>query len=384
MESTLREACNFFPVVTLTGPRQSGKTTLVKTVFKNKPYCNFENLDEREFAEKDPRAFLKKFSEGAILDEIQRVPSLLSYLQAYVDEKNKMGMFILTGSQNFSLIESLSQSLAGRTALLKLLPLSIPELTQHYKKVSDPETWIYQGFYPAVYSRKISPPLNYRSYIETYLERDLRLLIHLKELSSFQTFLRLCAGRVGQLLNAQSLAGEVGVSSVTIKSWLSILEASFVIYILRPYHLNLGKRLIKSPKLYFTDVGLASYLLGIEEKSHLDSHPLRGSLFENMVVMDCVKNRMNRGLDPNLYFYRDSSQNETDLVFEKGGKICAAEIKSSETFHSSFLKGLETLRKVMKNRYEKGYVIYSGKQEQIIENNEVIHFSRCEKLTAPK
>ena len=315
-----------YPVVTITGPRQSGKTTLAKEVFKEKVYINLEAMDSREFARSDPRGFLKRIPDGAILDEIQRVPELVSYIQERVDEKKKNNMFILTGSQQFEFTNSINQSLAGRTALLKLLPFSITEVKNNYGLL-DMEEILYTGFYPRIYDQKLDPTQALGDYFETYVERDLRQLIQIQNLSVFQKFVKMCAGRTGQLLNLNSLANDVGISHTTARGWLTILEASYIVYLLRPYHPNIKKRLVKSPKLYFYDVGLASYLLGIENKSHVDHHPLKGNLFENLVVTEILKYRLNKGKRNNLNFYRDSTGNEIDVIYGVAQNFLPIEIK---------------------------------------------------------
>ena len=292
-----------YPVVTVTGPRQSGKTTLVKHVFKDKEYINLENPEEREFAQTDPKGFLNRIPDGAILDEIQRVPNLLSYIQVITDEKKREGMFILTGSQQFELLEFIDQSLAGRTALINLLPLSLSEL-KDYHIYSNINEVIYKGFYPRVFDRQLNPYQAYGDYYETYVERDLRKLINVKNLSQFQKFVKLCAGRIGQLLNLTAIGNDIGISHTTAREWLTILQTSFIIFLLEPFYRNIRKRLVKSPKIYFYDVGLAAYLLGIEEEFHLENHPLRGNLFENLVLMEILKYRFNNGKKSNLNFYR--------------------------------------------------------------------------------
>ncbi|MCG2711242.1 MAG: ATP-binding protein [Candidatus Omnitrophica bacterium] len=376
LSKIMGELSKQYPVITVTGPRQSGKTTLVKTLFKNKPYRNLENPDEREFAVKDPRAFLARVKDGAIIDEIQRVPSLLSYIQTYVDERKIPGLFILTGSQNLNLLSSISQSLAGRTAILKLLPFDIDEISR-YDKNLPLEQLLLNGTFPAIYEKNLNPTIFYRSYYETYIERDLRQLINVKDLHLFQIFIRLCAGRVGQLFNANSLSNETGVSTATIKSWLSILEASYVLFLLEPFHENINKRLTKARKIYFYDAGLASYLLGIENVEQALTHPLRGNLFENLVVTELIKQRFNKGLDHNLCFYRDSNGNEIDILFRHGHLITPVEIKTAETFNSGFLKGLTYIKKVLPSKIGNGFLIYGGNIEQKILNNTVINFKNC-------
>ncbi|MDF1653966.1 MAG: ATP-binding protein [Coxiellaceae bacterium] len=382
LEPELIEMSGFYPVVTVIGPRQSGKTTLVRALFKDKPYVSLENPDEREFATTDPRNFLAKYPDGAILDEIQQVPSLLSYIQGIVDEKKSKGMFILTGSHQLALHQSISQSLAGRTSVLRLLPLSITELNQAVQfELLD--QYIYQGMYPRVYSDQIDPTKYYRDYVQTYIERDVRQLINVKDLSLFQKFIKLCAGRIGQLFNASNISNELGVSYHTIQQWLSILEASFVTFRLEPYFENLGKRITKSAKLYFTDVGLASYLLDIRDQSQVSRDPLRGGLAENFMVMEFIKNALNIGQEPACYFYRDSNNNEVDLVYKKANQLIPIGIKSSMTFHRDFMKGLNYFYHVAgEERVKEGYLVYAGEQEQQVGLFNVVNYKNIEKIVA--
>jgi predicted AAA+ superfamily ATPase len=362
-----------YPVVTLIGPRQSGKTTLVRQIFPHKPYVSLEDLDERSFAESDPRGFLKRFPEGVILDEIQRLPLLLSYIQGTVDQSDKKGVFILTGSHQLALHESISQSLAGRTAVLKLMPLDIAELSALNLSFSLNE-YSWHGMYPRIYKDNIDSTKFYRDYVQTYVERDVRKMINIKDLALFQQFLKLCAGRIGQVLNSHSLSNELGISYHTVLSWLSILEASFLIFRLQPYFENFGKRIIKSPKLYFTDTGLASYLLDIHHVTQMERDPLRGSLAENFVVTEFIKNRLNQGFEPSFYYYRDSNQNEVDLLYKSGQFLFPIEIKSSQTFNSHFLKGLAYFKQLVGDRCPRGVLIYAGEQEQITTDFKVFNF----------
>ena len=300
LEIELKALANDYPVVTLIGPRQSGKTTIVRHVFSDKMYANLEFPDIRAMALKDPRGFLEQFPDGAILDEIQRAPELLSYIQPLVDEKDKKGMFILTGSHQLELQEAISQSLAGRTVLLTLLPLNLAELKTAGFDLSIDE-WIFKGGYPRIYKDQLDPTKAYRSYFQTYVERDLRQLIKVKDLMQFERFIQILAGRIGKIINMEEIGGEIGISSHTVKEWISILEASFIVFRLTPYFENFGKRVVKSPKLYFNDVGLASYLLGIQNETQLSRDPLRGNLFENAILLELKKHRLNRGLDPALF-----------------------------------------------------------------------------------
>ena len=363
IEPALLQISKSFSVVVITGPRQTGKTTLCKKIFSNKPYSNLELPDVRDVAINDPRAYLQNFEDtGAIIDEIQYAPDLLSYIQQIVDNNKRKGFFILTGSNQLLLLEKITQSLAGRAAILNLLPFSLHELNSYNPHFTTNE-YLFHGFYPAIYSDNQDALFFYRNYYATYIERDVRQLINLKDLQLFQTFIRLCATRVGQLFNASTLANEVGVSATTIKSWISILKVSYVIYTLPPYYENIGKRLVKSPKLYFHDVGLAAYLLGIENIAHVNSHPLRGELFENLVVNEYMKNRTNKGLEPHLYFYRDSHQNEVDLIQTSGNKFDAIEIKSAQTFHTKFCKSLNYFESLFNKRINKKIVVYTGDME---------------------
>lgn len=378
----LQELTNDYPVVTVLGPRQSGKTTLVRSVFPDMSYANLENPDIRAAAENDPRSFLEKYPGGVILDEIQRVPILISYIQAIVDESDQKGLFILTGSHQLELHQAISQSLAGRTALLTLLPMSIEELSQASIEESLDQT-LLNGGYPRIYKDKLNPTKAYRNYFQTYVERDLRQLINVKDLGQFERFVRICAGRTGQIIKAEEIGGEVGVSSQTVKSWLSILEASFILFRLQPYFENFGKRIIKSPKLYFMDVGLATYLLGIENEVQLSRDPLRGHLVENLIVLELMKWRYNKGLDPQLYYYRDTQRHEVDLIFQKGSTLVPIEIKSAKTYNSEFLKSLHFFQKIAKDRAPKGYLIYSGELEQKIHSIELLNYRNAFEALSP-
>jgi len=360
----LKSLAKKYPVVTVTGPRQSGKTTLVKHIFKEKDYINLENPEEREFAQTDPKGFLNKIPDGAILDEIQRVPNLLSYIQVIADEKNREGMFILTGSQQFELLEFIDQSLAGRTALINLLPLSLSELKDYHTYTNKNEI-IHKGFYPRIFDRHLDPYQAYGDYYETYVERDLRKLINVKNLSQFQKFVKLCAGRIGQLVNLTGIGNDVGISHTTAREWLTILEASFIIFLLEPFYKNIRKRLVKSPKIYFYDVGLAAYLLGIEVETHLENHPLRGNLFENLVLMEVLKYRYNNGKKSNLNFYRDSTGNEVDVLYNVAQRAIAIEIKSAESISSDFFKGLRSFESALPEMVLDKALVYGGDRIEI-------------------
>ena len=369
----LKALAKDYPVVTVIGPRQSGKTTLVQNGFPKKPYVSLEDPDVRRLALADPRSFLEQYAEGAILDEIQRAPELLSYIQTFVDKKKKKGLFILTGSQQFELHQAITQSLAGRTALLTLLPMSIDELIDADID-SSLDDLLLKGGYPRIYKDHLDPTKAYRNYFQTYVERDLRQLINVKDLMQFERFVRVCAGRVSQILNLEEIGGEVGISSHTVKQWISILEASFIVFRLQPYFDNFGKRIIKSPKLFFTDVGLATYLLGIENKTQVARDPLRGHLVENLVVLELMKYRLNQGLDPQLYYYRDVQKNEVDVIFKKGRELIPIEIKSSKTYNAEFLKRLHFFLALAKERASKGYLIYAGDLKQEVQGIHLLNY----------
>lgn len=352
-----------YPIITLTGPRQSGKTTLAKALFPKKHYVTLEDPDQKLFAIEDPRAFLAQFQEdGAILDEVQNVPELLSYLQGIVDEQDKEGAYVLTGSHQLQLHQTVSQSLAGRTGIVHLFPLSLRELQATQKSITIDQALFYGG-YPRIFNNEISPSIFHRDYVKTYVERDVRQMIQVRDLTQFQRFLSLCASRIGRLFDATSISNELGIARSTVMAWQSILEASYLIFRLPPYFENFGKRIIKTPKLYFTDVGLACYLLGIENETQLQHHPLRGELFENLIIMELVKTRLNQGLEPRLYFFRDSGGNEVDVVFQQASQLIPIEIKSSKTFQRSFLKGLRYFKNLVGERCQKGALIYTGNIE---------------------
>lgn len=352
-----------YPFVTVTGPRQSGKTTLCRAAFPDLEYANLEAPDQRQFAEVDPRGFLSRFSGPAIIDEIQHVPDLLSYLQVRADESGDNGQFVLTGSEQFELSTAIGQSLAGRTAVLRLLPFSLAEClrTGASEAVND---LLYSGFYPRIHDQGLDPRQALGDYLETYIERDIRRLGEVRNLSSFRLFVRLCAGRVGQLLNLSSLGADVGVSHPTARAWLTLLERSYVVFLLRPFHASIRKRLVKSPKLYFYDVGLASYLIGIERADQIGTHPLRGSLFENAVVAETLKHRFNRGRRSNLTFFRDSRGLECDLLYETGHGIGAIEIKAGATAASDWRRSLDRVAGLVPRISTKA-VVYGGAERHI-------------------
>ncbi len=350
-----------YPVVTILGPRQSGKTTLARMTFPDMPFFSLEDPDVRMAAEADPRGFLGRMEGGCILDEVQWLPVLLSYIQGLVDKTRKRGRFILTGSHQPRLHEAISQSLAGRTAMLTLWPFSLHEL-RLYDSAKDPFDLIRRGFFPRLHEEGLEPRRFFNGYLQTYVERDVRALIQLRDLSQFQKFLTLLAGRVGQIVNLASLGNDVGASSTTIRNWLSVLKASYVVFELPPFFENVRKRVIKSPKIYFTDVGLAAFLLGIHTAEQASRDPLRGSLYENLVIADIVKAAMNKGIRPETYFFRDSHGNEVDLLIREKGALTPVEIKSAATFSTDFVKGLEWFQTLGIRRVLPGAVLYNGEQ----------------------
>ncbi len=365
---SIRDLRSKFPVISVTGPRQSGKTTLLRGMFPDYRYVNFEDPDARLFFEEDPRGFLREYNSHVIFDEAQRVPTLFSYLQVKVDEDKIMGQFILSGSQNFLLLEKITQSLAGRVAIFRLLPLSHAELERHSPslKPTDVENAIWRGGYPVLYDRDTEPGFYFQSYLETYVERDVRSVLNIKDLNAFQTFLRLCAGRVGQPINFQSLATGSGISAATVKNWLSVLEASYVVFQLPPFFENFNKRLVKSSKIYFYDTGLLCFLLGISEPAQITQHYSRGSLFENMVIVELMKNRYNHNVRPEFYFWKDSHQVEVDLVSLEGLETNLFEMKYSFTPKAEFFKGLQSFRNAAPEHRKSGgnIVVYAGDEGQ--------------------
>jgi len=375
IESEFFQLLGEYPIVTLLGPRQAGKTTFARQALPGYAYVNLEQPEIREFAQEDPKAFLAQFSGKVIFDEIQRVPDLLSYLQVAVDSRRDNGCYVLTGSHQLALREAIAQSLAGRTAILHLLPFSIAELIENQFGFNRPEEYIYQGFLPRIYDQKQRPTPAYSNYYQTYVERDVRQLINLKDAAQFQKFMKLVAGRVGQLMDYSSLAGDVGVSATTVKYWLSILEASFILYKLSPYFENFGKRVIKSPKYYFIDTGLLCFLLGIETPMQVARDPLIGQLFENLIVMDFIKNRYNRGKLDNVYFFRDSNGLEADLLYQQGRQLTPIEIKSSATYKPELLKGLKRILE-LSPQMANAHLIYAGEAMKFSNGINAIRFDQ--------
>lgn len=361
-----------FPVVTLTGPRQCGKSTLLKSCFAEYKYISLEDPDVRQIAENDPRGFLRACGSKCIIDEAQRVPDLFSYLQTIVDSRDECGQFILSGSHNFLLMERISQSLAGRTSVLKLFPFSVAELREAGKLPNDLDEFLLKGCYPRLYDKKLKAKEYFTSYLQTYVERDVRLLRNITDMAAFKRFLKLCASRVGSVMNVTSLAKDAGISVITANSWISILEASFILYTLPPYYKNFSKRIIKSPKIYFCDTGLLCNLLNIFNKEQLQSSDLRGAIFENFVVTEYMKSAVFKGDEPQLYFWRDTNQNEVDLLCETDGKLSAIEIKSGETKNQKFYDGLKKFATIADIPLSDTRVVYGGADSYNGENQKFI------------
>ena len=372
MEKTLRFAWQYFPVLTVTGPRQSGKSTLLKHLFPEAVTYSLKDIQVREFAVNDPVAFLGQTGGPMFIDEIQKAPDLIEYIQGIVDN-NPERRFLLSGSSQFEVMKSVSESLAGRSGVYELMPMTFRE-TQSTSSGKDLDSLLFDGFYPAVCAGKNVSALYYPSYVKTYLEKDVRDLLQIKDMMLFLRFMKLCAARVGSIFNASELSAEVGVDSKTIASWLSVLQASYIVYLLPPYYENISKRLVKSPKLYFCDPGLACYLLDIESPRQLSRDKMRGNIFENFVVMEAVKHRMNLGKDGGVFFYRDSNQNEVDLLVKEEGEISAFEVKSSQTYSTSFEDTLKKLPGWIKTPIRKSAVIYAGDFENTSGEIEVINY----------
>ena len=365
--AALRRLARGFPVVAVTGPRQSGKTTLVRATFPGKSYISLEDPDERALALADPRAFLGRFKNGAIFDEVQRAPDLFSYLQTRVDERPSTGQFVLTGSQQFGLMASISQSLAGRVGLLHLLPFALAELKQQEKLGSTLSGVLFRGLYPPLFSRRVAPSQWYASYVATYVERDVRQVAAISDLAAFRRFLRMCAARCAGLLNLSGLANDCGISHVTARAWLTVLEASYIVYLLPPYHVNFGKRLVKTAKLYFYDTGLAAYLLDIRDPRQLEAHPSRGALFESLLVSEWLKHRFNRALQSNAFFWRDNVGNEIDLLLDHGSKLQPVEMKSGQTLSGDYFAALHKWLVWAGPRARHPAVVYGGERAMQVE-----------------
>jgi predicted AAA+ superfamily ATPase len=376
-----RERLVGFPILTITGPRQSGKTTLSRLLAPELPYFSLEDPDTRSFAREDPRAFLRQASDGAIFDEVQRVPELFSYLQGVVDSDRRMGRFILTGSSQFELIESITQSLAGRASMLTLLPFSLAELQEAKRAPASVDELLYRGLFPPTYDRPIEPSIWIQDYIGTYLERDVRQILKIQDLATFQRFIQLCAGRIGQLLNLSSLASDTGITRATAESWLSVLQASHLIFLVRPWFTNASKRFIKTPKLYFCDPGLASWFLGIRHAGHVTAHPQRGALFENWVMTELLKAQTNSGQKPSLYFLRDKEGHEVDTIVETGpNTFQAIEVKSGETVASDAFAGLDYWRNNLTDMKLVPWLVHGGIAHQQREKATVLPWNHLSPL----
>lgn len=358
--ATLARMAAGFPVLVVTGPRQSGKTTLAQASFPDKPYVSLENLNERAFAQEDPQGFLGRYPVGAIIDEVQHVTALFSFIQTRVDASRRMGEFILTGSQNFGLMASVAQSLAGRAGIVQLLPFSLGELAAAGRLPATLDDLLYCGLYPPLHDRPLDPAQWFGSYILAYLERDLRQLANVHDLGLFQRFIALCAARTGQLLNLSSLALDCGIGQTTARNWLDLLQASYVVFLLRPHHRNFGKRLVKSPKLYFCDTGLAAALMNIQGVTHMAIHPTRPALFENLIVIEYLKRRYNAGLASNLFFWRDNIGHEIDLLLDEGETLRPIEIKSGQTIGSEHFAGLRTWQRYAGVAAGPAALVYAG------------------------
>lgn len=378
LSSVLEEAYRYFSVITVTGPRQSGKTTLIRNLFPHLPYYSLESLDIRSFAENDPIAFLNQNEEGMILDEVHNAPDLLSYIQGIVDEHPDK-RYILSGSSQFAMLKRVTQSLAGRTAVFELMPLSYSE-TKDLTADVPLDKLLFNGFYPAIYSGRNVPEFLYPAYMKTYLDRDVRDLLQIKDMMQFHIFIKLCAGRIGSLFKASELANEIGVSPNTISSWLSVLQASYIVTLLPPYFENTSKRLTKIAKLYFLDTGLACYLLGIESPEQLSRDKMRGALFENFVVTEALKQRYNQGKESNLYFYRDSNQNEIDLLLKRNTRLYGIEIKSSMTYHKDFEKALKRIDEWVKAPVDGKAVVYAGNFENTAGEIKLLNYTNMDEV----
>lgn len=369
-----------YPVVTVVGPRQSGKSTLCKMTFPSLPVVNLERPDERARIAEDPRSFIEAHRGGCVIDEIQHLPQLASFIQVAVDERGAAGEFILTGSHQYQLMESVSQSLAGRTAILKLLPLSSAELRDSTPINQSLDERLFTGGYPRIVNDNLDPTQALSFYVQTYLERDVRQIINVRDLSLFERFLKLCATRSGQLLNASNIGAEAGIDQSTVREWLSVLETSFILTRLQPHHVNLSKRILKSPKLYFLDTGLLCYLLGIRSPQQLAHHPLRGAIVETFVASELIKNRYNAAHEPSIGFFRDSAGHEIDFVIDDGADTRLFEVKASSTFHTDFLKNIRFYRTQPSARVSQSSVIYTGTESFVVDNISVVPISDIKTL----
>lgn len=377
IEGVISEAYQYFPVISITGPRQSGKSTLLKHLFPHVHKYSLKDVNVREFAEHDPVAFLHQHPEGMFIDEVQKVPHLLEYIQGIVDD-NPECRFLLTGSSNFELLQGLSESLPGRAGVYELLPMTYEETVSTASELPLDE-FLFNGLYPAICAKKNKARLYYPSYVKTYLERDVRELLRIKDQMLFMRFMKLCAARIGSLFNASEMAAQLGVDSKTVTHWLSVLQASYLVTLLPPYYENISKRLVKSPKLYFNDPGLACFLLDIESPRQLERDKMRGAIFENFVVMEVIKHRYNQGRQDGVFFYRDSNQNEVDILLKQEGEITAIEVKSSMTYHSSFEQHILRLSEWIKTPVAQKLIVYTGDFENITGGIKLINYRNLHK-----
>ncbi|MEO5946392.1 MAG: ATP-binding protein [Chitinophagaceae bacterium] len=379
MAAIAKKLLGKYPILTITGPRQSGKSTFAKLLQPSFEYVNLEDIDHRRFAINDPKGFIERYPKNAIFDEVQNAPELLSQLQVHTDKLGKNGLYILTGSQNFNLFEKISQSLAGRTALCTLLPFSIKELSQQ-KKIKDWETLCWKGMYPRLHHQTIKPELFYPDYITTYIERDTRQIMNIKDLALFRRFMSVCAGRTGQILNMNDISNNLGIDNKTVRQWLGVLESSYIIYLLPPFYNNFNKRVTKSPKLYFYDTGIASYLLNIRSATDLKNHFAKGALFENFIINELTKNCYNKRVKPDFYFFRDSNGKEVDLLIDQATFTYAIEIKSAKTVNDAFFKGLNYY-KALGTKKVKTHCIYGGTDHYTYKKNEVTGWNQLDKIS---
>ena len=379
IEKEVRQLAREFPIVAILGPRQSGKTTLAKYIFKKYKYVSLEDPDMRNLAIEDPRGFLFQYNKKVIIDEIQRAPELFSYLQTHTDELKETGSFVLTGSQNYLLMENISQSLAGRVGLATLLPFSAEEVTEYNSKLTLEEL-MFTGFYPRIYDQNIRPSSFYKSYLSTYIEKDIRLIKNIVDYDSFYKFIKIMAGRTGQVLNTLAISNECDISHNTVKEWLSVLETSYITYKLKPFYKNYNKRLIKNSKIYFYDTGFVCYLLGIKNIENLNTHYGKGNIFETFVVSDFIKNNFNKGESRDFYFWRDSQKKEIDLIVDDGINLKGIEIKSGRTVKDDFFKGLGYWNALSKNDPKNSYLIYAGESEHKRKNINIVNWKNTCKI----
>ncbi len=360
----IEDAAKKMPVIVVTGPRQSGKSTLIRHTFPQYTYANLEDIQQRQYAREDPKHFLQNLGDQAIIDEVQHVPELLSYIQVIIDENKKAGQYVLSGSQHLLLMEGVSQSLAGRVAVFNLLPFSLEEIDHTPFAKTQYEDYIFTGFYPRIYDQNLDPTSWLGDYIQTYVERDLRQVINISDLGTFRQFLQICAGRIGQQVNFSEIGGQIGVSYHTVHRWLNVLETSYIIYLLRPYHKNYNKRIVKTPKLYFYDTGLACALLNLRDVGDLNLHFAKGALFENFIINEILKNHFHRGIQPNAYFWQAAGRHEIDLLLDHRGQLIPMEIKSGRTINSSFFDGLTYFQGVSGASPDHSYLVYGGDEMQ--------------------